>query len=188
VLLLKSVTESYSAGAQETGWRAARRGVVLVLLVAVPLVFDTSVWPAFALPKFTAAALGASIALVLAAAEWMARRTLPPWRTGLSGPVVLVVAWTSVSAAASSDLRTSLFGSRESFNGLITATVFAVIFLTTAGAFHASGVKTALGLLWFGTGSAVLFYGALQLRPGWDPIPWVPFADLGVIWSKQGPA
>ncbi|MDQ3978486.1 MAG: hypothetical protein M3314_02900, partial [Actinomycetota bacterium] len=99
-----------STGAEETGWRAARRAVVLVLLVAVPLVFDTSVWPVFTLPKFTVAALGASIGLVLTAAEWGARRPVAPWETGLSGPVALVVGWTTVSAATSSELSTSILG------------------------------------------------------------------------------
>ncbi|MDQ3978884.1 MAG: O-antigen ligase family protein [Actinomycetota bacterium] len=175
-----------STGPAETGWRAARRAVVLVLLVAVPLVFDTTVWPVFTLPKFTVAALGASIGLVLTAAEWVARRPVAPWETGLSGPVALVVGWTTVSAATSSELSTSILGSRESLNGLVTFALFAVIFLTTANAFDTPRVKTALSVLWFGSGSAVLVYGALQLHDRWDPVPWVPFADLGAIWSTLG--
>ncbi len=49
-----------------TSWPAARRAVVLVLIVAVPVVFDTSVRPAFALPKFTVLVLGAVVLLALA--------------------------------------------------------------------------------------------------------------------------
>ena len=159
---------------------------MLALLVAVPLVFDTTVWPVFALPKFTLTAIGAVVALGLAVGEGVVSRTAGPWRTRLSLPVFLVVGWTAASAAGGSDVGRSLLGSRESWNGLAATVAFAVVFVTVARAFDASHVKLALGVLWFGTGSAVLLYGAAQLLPGWDPIRWVPFADLGAVWSTLG--
>ena len=182
-----SMTVVYSAREDETRWLAGRRAVVLLLLVAVPLVFDTSVTPTFALPKFTVAAVGAALALTLAVAEWLRRRSPVPWRTGLTGPVLLVVGWAAVSAAASSDRATSVFGARESINGLATVVVFAVVFWTVAGTFAgASHLKLALWALWYGGGTGVLLYGALQLHGEWDPIPWVPIENVGVIWSTLG--
>lgn len=55
--------------AVESPWRTGRRSVLLVLIVAVPVVFDTSVRPAFALPKVTVVSLGALLVVVLTVVE-----------------------------------------------------------------------------------------------------------------------
>ena len=172
--------------AVETRWRAGRRAVLLVLLVAVPLVFDTGVRPPFALPKLTVTAVGALLILVLAGAEWAIRRSPPRWRNPLAVPVLLLLAWTAVSAAASEAPGTSLLGARESLNGLVTAAILAVLFFAVAEAFDSSHVRTTLSVLWFGAGGPVLLYGAIQVPDGWDPIPWPTSADEWPVWSTLG--
>ena len=180
------MTEAYSGTTLETRWRAARRAVLLTLLVAVPLVFDTSVWPVFALPKFTVAVSGALLILGLAAMERLVGRAATTRGTLMSVPVFLVVSWTAVCAVATGDVRISVVGSRETYNGLATMAAFAVVFMTAARDFDKAHVEHALYVLWFGSGTAVLLYGAVQLHGEWDPIHWVPFADVGSIWSTLG--
>ncbi|HEX2043410.1 MAG TPA: O-antigen ligase family protein [Acidimicrobiales bacterium] len=175
----------------EGRWRAARRGVLIVLLVAVPVVFDTGVRPVFALPKLTVATLGAVVLLVLGAGERALRRPGRLRTNPLAVPVVLLVVWAAVSAVASPDPVTSLVGHRESLNGVLTTTVLAVLFFAAADGFDVSGVRMALSVLWFGGACVVLAYGALQLADrvtsGFhlDPIEWMNTPD-GAIWSTLG--
>lgn len=175
----------------EGGWRAARRGVVLALLVAVPVVFDTAVRPVFALPKLTVATLGAVVVLALGAGERALRRSGPLRTIPLAVPVALLVVWTAVSAVASADPVTSLVGDRESLNGVLSTTVLGVLFFAAADGFDASGVRKALSALWFGGGGVVLAYGALQLADrvasdsNLDPIEWMNTPG-GAIWSTLG--
>ncbi len=176
----------------ETSWRAARRAVVLTLVVAVPVVFDTTVRPAFALPKFTVVALGAVLLIALTLVERALWRTDSLSANGLKVPVLLLVAWTAVAAGASGDPGTSVFGDRESFNGLATSLGLVALFFAAADAFDGARVRTALGVLWFGAGGAVLLYAAVQLRDHvaggrhWDPIRWLNAPDDWATWSTLG--
>ncbi|HEX2192804.1 MAG TPA: O-antigen ligase family protein [Acidimicrobiales bacterium] len=176
----------------ETPWRRGRRAVVLVLVVAVPVVFDTSVRPVFALPKFTVAVLGALLLVALAVGERVFGRSAPLRGNRLEVPVLLLVGWAAFTAAASADPRTSVFGNRESLNGLVTSLAFVVLFFAAADAFDGGRIRTALGALWFGAGGTVLLYAAVQLRdhvagaPGWDPIRWMNAPDDWAAWSTLG--
>lgn len=176
---------------REGGWRAARRGVVLVLLVAVPVVFDTAVRPVFALPKLTVATLGALVVLALGVGERALRRSARLRTNPLAAPVALLVAWAAVTAVASADPGTSLVGDRESLDGVLTTTVLAVLFFAAADGFDVSDVRMALSVLWFGGGGVVLAYGALQLvdrvtsGSRLDPIEWMNAPDRA-IWSTLG--
>ena len=142
--------------------------------------------PAFALPKLTVTAVGALLILALAGAEWAVRRSPPRWRNPLAVPVLLLLAWTTVSAAASEDRGTGILGARESLNGLLTAAILAVLFFAVAEAFDSSHVRTAHLVLWFGAGGPALLYGALQVPDGWDPRPGPSSADEWPIWSTLG--
>ncbi len=187
-----AVPERAVGAGDECRWRAGRRAMLLSLLVAVPLVFDPRVRPAFALPKFTVAALGALLIVAFAGAEYLTRRSLPRWRNGLERPALLLLAWTAVSAAASPDPATSVIGFRESMNGLATAAVYVIVFSAVAEAFDRVGARRALSVLWFASGGAVLLYGAAQLHDRlvagarWDPIPWANEPGERVIWSTLG--
>lgn len=166
--------------------------MVLVLVVAVPLVFDTSVRPVFALPKFTIAALGALLLVMLAVAERALGYSVSRWGNGLEVPVLVLVGWTAFAAAAGGDPRASVFGDRESLNGLVTSLTFVVLFFSAAEAFDAARVRTALAALWFAAGGAVLFYAVVQLRDHvaegrrWDPIRWRNAPDDWAMWSTLG--
>ncbi|MDQ4068568.1 MAG: hypothetical protein M3203_03690, partial [Actinomycetota bacterium] len=172
-------------------WRAARQAVLLVMAIAVPVVFDTGVRPSFALPKVTVLAAGASVLVALALAEW-ARRGAWPWRNRLELTVLAFLAWTALSAVASDEPRRSLLGARESLNGLVTVAVLVVVFFAAARDFEVGRVRTALAVLWFGAGGAVLAYGAVQLGDrlthggSWDPVPWSNPLGAGAIWSTLG--
>jgi O-antigen ligase len=153
-----------------------------VLLVAVPLVFDASVWPAFALPKFTVLAVGAGLLVSLALVPNERRHGRR--RDGLELPVLALLAWTAASAVASPNPRTSILGGRETLNGLAASAIFAAIFFAAAGAFDRSHVRSALSLLWFGAAFPVLLYGAVQVT-GLDPIAWRS-SGVAPIWSTLG--
>ncbi|MDQ4098167.1 MAG: O-antigen ligase family protein, partial [Actinomycetota bacterium] len=178
----------------ETRWRAGCRAVLLVLLVAVPVVFDTSVRPAFALPKFTVVALGAVLVAGLAAVGHLVARRSPSRRraNGLGVAVLALLGWTAVSAVASDDPGTALVGARESLDGFVTLAALVTLFFAVSWSFDRSHVRTALAVLWFGGAGPVLLYAAVQLRDrvagggGWDPVAWRNWPGDDAIWSTLG--
>jgi O-antigen ligase len=132
------------------------------------------------------------VVLALAVGERAGGRPAPPWRNVLALPVGLLLLWTAVSALASPDPSTSVFGARESLNGVLTTVVLAVLFFAAAQSFDRATAKTALSVLFLGGGGVVLAYGGLQLADRvapsvrLDPVPWVsPFGEK-VIWSTLG--
>ena len=178
----------------ETRWRAGCRAVLLVLLVAVPVVFDTGVRPAFALPKFTVVALGAVLVAGLAAARHLlsGRSRSRRRANGLGVAVLALLGWTAVSVVTSDDPRAALVGARESLDGLVTLAALVALFFAVSWSFDRSHVRTALAVLWFGGGGSVLLYAAVQLRDrvagggGWDPVAWRNWPGDDAIWSTLG--
>lgn len=176
---------------RETPWRAARRGVVVFLLVAVPVVFDPYSSGGFRLPKLLVVIGGASVILVL----WLCepspqRRSILPLRS-VGGALGVWLLWMCVSALSSRSPRTSLLGTQTSYNGVLTAATLIVVFAACAEAFDKATARAALLALWFGGGGITLLYGALQLHdllfagPRWDPVAWdAGFGDT--LWSTIG--
>jgi O-antigen ligase len=158
--------------------------------VSVPLVFDPRQGHAGGRPKYAVVLVGALGAAALLVREaWAGRR---PWGGNwLRWPVLGLLAWTALSAAASDHRGTALSGFPGSYDGLWTAAALAVVFAATAAAFRAGNVRRALLALWFGAGAGVLAFGLGQLQDrlfwphqGWDwarpsIAPWTIGSTLG---------
>ena len=180
------------APATGSRWQASSRAVVILLVAAVPIVFDPSVRPSFALPKFTVVALAAALLATLQVGEWIRAPAGRRVRNGLEMPVLLLLGWTALSAAASDDPGRAVLGGRESLDGLAALTALVVVFFAAARVLHRRHVRTVLSVLLFGGGGAVLLYAAVQLRDRtvgggrWDPVAWRNWPSEDAVWSTLG--
>ena len=109
-------------------WRAARKAVVLVLLVMVPAAFDPKTFDVFNLTKYTVVMVGFLVLAALWAVEWVRRGRAPLWRNGLEWPVIALLAWTAVTTALSTNPRISVLGFYKSYDGLYSTLAFGLIF------------------------------------------------------------
>lgn len=141
-----------------------KTGLVLVLVVAVPVVFDSRNIDSYNLTKFTSTVIGALAVIALWAVEAVSPGRRPRWRNGLHWPVVALVAWTALATATSVSPRVSIIGSYSTNDGLVAAAALAVIFFAVVQAVAMDRVKAVLSLLYFGTGGIVVGYGLIQLH------------------------
>jgi O-antigen ligase len=150
--------------------------VILALLVLVPLAFDTGTSELAAMPKYTLVVEGAIVLAALWALEWLTTRTRPWLANGLHIPVLLLVGWTALTTATSSNPRVSLLGYHGSYDGLTATVALAVVFFAAADAFSMADVKKLFAFAYFGAGGVALFVGLFQLHdlvlggPAWDPL------------------
>ena len=158
--------------------RAMRAVGVMVLSVAVPVVFDPHAGDVFNLPKYTVSVIGALALAGLWVVGSVHHREVPRWRNGLQWAVAALVGWTAISAVTGLDLRVSLLGNYDSYDGLYLAAAAGVIMMTAAEAFDADDVRKVLAAVAFCGGTVVVVYGLIQL-PGtlwhgahWDFINW----------------
>lgn len=142
----------------------AKTGLIFVLVVAVPLVFDSRGVDVYNLTKFTSTVIGALAIIALWAVEAVSPGSRPRWRNGLHWPVLGLLAWTALATATSVSPRVSILGSHSTNDGLAAAAALAVIFFAVVQAVAMDRVKAVLSLLYFGAGGITVGYGLLQLR------------------------
>ncbi|HUP68294.1 MAG TPA: O-antigen ligase family protein [Acidimicrobiales bacterium] len=172
----------------------ARRGLLLLLAVAVPVVFDARTVDVFNVSKFAVLVVGAAALVGLLATDAVRHRPVFR-RTGLEWPVLGLLALTALDTAFSRNPRLSLLGAYGSYDGLLAAVAFAVVFFAVAWSFGARQLRTVLTVLYVGAGGLVVAYGLLQVHdrtwPGsrWDWVHWgesASFAKGTAIWSTLG--
>ncbi|MHB8671990.1 MAG: O-antigen ligase family protein, partial [Acidimicrobiales bacterium] len=174
-------------------WRAARRVVLVVGLVAVPVVFDTGSADVFNLVKATVLVVLALGLAGLATAEALRTGRWPRWRHGLAVPALALVGWMALATAASTHPRLSLLGAYGSYDGLVVTAALVVVLFGVAEAFEPPELGRLLWVLFVGAGGPVVVYGALQLHDRllgggrWDWVHWgaLSFANAS-IWSSFG--
>jgi O-antigen ligase len=165
--------------------RAAARVLLMGLAVAVPLVSDPRPGAARSLPRMVLLVAGAVVAGALARPR-LTRLHALHWA------VLGWLGWVAISAAAAPDRELAVLGLRGSYDGLLSAAAFALVFLAATAAFRARDVERLLSALWFGAGGPVLLYGLAQLvdrltspappRPPWGglyPATWTISSTLG---------
>ncbi len=191
VLVVRTVASM--ARASES-WATGRRAVLIVLLVAVPVVFDPGTAEVFNLTKFTLLTLACLVVALLWSAE-LAFTDRPLRWSGLHWAVAALVAWTAACTAMSVSPRLSVLGAYASYDGLYAAAAFALLFAAVADAFSIAHVRAVLTVLFLGGGGLCVLYGAFQLHDRywrgsrWDWVGWaesVTFSKDREIWSSFG--
>ena len=169
-----SVARLTAAGARPGAVVAsAKTGLVLVLVVAVPLVFNSRGVDSYNLTKFTFTVIGALAIIALWAVEAVSPGSRPRWRNGLHWPVLGLLTWTALATATSVSPRVSLLGSYSTNDGLAAAAALAVIFFAVVQAVAMDRVKAVLSLLYFGAGGITVGYGLFQLHDRlWGGADW----------------
>ena len=158
--------------------RGSRAGVVTILAVFLPVIFDPTTQDVFNIPKYTLAVVGALVLSGLWVVESVHERRPPSFRNGLQWLVAAVTAWTAVSAFTGVDLHVSLLGDYGSYDGLYLMLAMAVLMMSAAEAFDASDLRKLLGAFCFGGAGVVALYGLLQLHDSifhgsrWDFLAW----------------
>ena len=171
-------------------FRAARAGVLMVLALVIPILFDPHTHEAFDLPKYTVLVAGALVIAGLEVAGAVRTGHLPLLRPGIVALMAAWALWTTVSTFTSVDVHLSLLGYRGSYDGLYATLAFSVIVLSTAEAFDPADIPRVIGVLGIAAGSVVATYGLVQLHDftlhgtPWDFVHWkagVPnvFSTLG---------
>lgn len=143
---------------------SAKTGMVLILVVAVPVVFDPRGADSYNLTKFTFTVIGALAIIAMWAVEAVSPGKRSRWRNGLHWPVLGLLTWTLVATATSVSPRVSILGSLTTNDGLIAATALAVIFFAVVQTVAIGRVKAVLSLLYFGAGGLTVGYGLIQLH------------------------
>lgn len=178
---------------------SVKTGLVLVLVVAVPVVFDSRGVDSYNLTKFTSTVIGALAVTALWAVEAVSPGRRSRWRNGLHWPVAGMVAWTVLATATSVSPRVSIVGSNSTNDGLLAAAALAVIFFAVVQAVAIDRIKAVLSLLYFGAGGIIVGYGLIQLHDrlfGGDEWDWIgtagrlstdSFADGGIFATFGNP-
>lgn len=167
--------------------------LIVLLVVGVPLAFDTRTGDVFNLTKFTVVVIGVLTLTALVALEW-ARTDKPPlMRNGLQWPVAALVIWTAATTITSTNVRVSLLGFYKSYDGLFTTVAVTAFFFLVVHLITINHVRAVLSVLYFGAGSLAVLYGLLQLHdrtfsgPHWDWVNWGSAAFVGSsIWATFG--
>ncbi len=148
--------------------------LTISVLVLVPLIFSTSFYTKFSLPKFVVLLIGSSLLLVLLALKSAGDKTsaslVPrPFKSRIVKVVCLYVVLIAVSSLFGVAPVVSLFGSHFNYMGLITRLCFFVLFIALIISVGESEDRLRK-VLWpmVGTGFIVALYGVAQAF-GIDP-------------------
>lgn len=142
----------------------------MLVIALVPLVFSTSVYRIYVLPKFSVLLVGSALVLLLLGLTGLGSAG---WISVLRSRHVVLALLFFCAAAISTLLGTvplaSLFGSFQSEMGLLTRLCFLICFvaLIVAVGYNAKRFTTAAWVI-AGTGLLVAVYAFLQFF-GWDP-------------------
>ena len=193
-LLVYLITGIATVAQGEDGWRAARKAVLLVLLVLVPVTFDPKTFDVFNVTKYNFLAIGGWVLAGLWVIEGVRTKRVPAWRNGLQWPVLFLVSWTVLSTISSVNPRLSLLGAYGSYDGLYATFGFAMVLFAAVEAFRADDVKVALSVFYFGAGGLSVLYGVIQLHDHifqsekhWDWVRWGEASfKTSTIWSTMG--
>ncbi|HUP68632.1 MAG TPA: O-antigen ligase family protein [Acidimicrobiales bacterium] len=170
------------------------RAVLLVLLAAIPVLFDPRTQDVFNVTRFTLVVVSAFALGGLLLAGRVRGEEGGPWRNGLHWPVLALVAWTAMATAASLNPRLSLLGDYQSYDGLYSTMAFALVFFAIARVFTIDHMKMAVSVLFFAGGGLCVLYGLMQLHDrqwggSWDWVNWGKagsFSATSAIWSTFG--
>lgn len=141
--------------------RGLVRAVVVAMAVGVTVVFDPRSGYYAAGPKWRLLLVGGALAGIVVLA--VRRRGLAGVAANpLRGPVLVLVAWTAVSAVASGHRHVALVGFPGSYDGLWTALALAALFFAAA-ALSPGDVRPVLRGLWFVAAPVVVAVGLIEL-------------------------
>lgn len=173
---------------------AVNVGILLVAAALVPAAFDQKTLDGFNLTKFTVM-VEAALAFTCVAAIRKARLNKGLlWRSGLEWPVLAGLGSAAASTVFSANPRLSVLGAYSSYDGLVSAAAFALLFFGIVSTFALPDVRTLVSVLFFGAGGLTVLYGVLQLHDHvssgsskWDWVKWGPASFAGAsIWSTMG--
>ncbi len=160
-----------------------RLWLIVFLMAAVPLAFNTDTFDVFNLTKFTLVTLATIVIAGLWILEMVQRKKLLYPRTGIELPMLALLAASAVATATTFSRVVSILGFYKSYDGLISIAVFTVLGLATAEVFDDKRqVRAALYSLVLGGGLLSAVYGVLQY------VTFTTEGRLKLDWELWGPA
>lgn len=156
-----------------------RQVVLVVVLVAMPSLFDPTTVEVDNLPRLVVLLVAGVLLLGIwgVDAVWSGWR---PWRlvNGLQWVLLAIVAWFGVTTVTSVEPRLSLLGRDGSYEGFVLLAALAVVTLALAESFTARALPALLRVV-VASAVPVLVYGVIQLygfdvdkSSPWDFVRW----------------
>lgn len=180
-------------GSRRCSWQNAAIGVLLALLVAVPVVFDSTTADVFNLTKFTIVLIGSLVLAFLVIGDRIQHGHRFLWRNGLQWPLLAFLAWTLVATLANPSIRVGLVGFYKSYDGFISHLAFVFLFFTIVHVVTINDIRPILSVLFLGAGGLVVLYGIAQIHDltfqeaTWDWVEWGSSpGGFSAIWSGLG--
>lgn len=173
-------------------FRGVTKIILIVLATLVPVIFYTGTVDTFNITKYSVVLVGAT----LMAAIWIVRtvhtRRAVPVATMLRWPVLALLLWTGITTLTSSNIRISLLGQYDDYEGLYLAIAFAIVFYVTYLSFRLGDLLKVVTVFFLLGGGLEIVYGALQLHDRmfggtpWDWVHWDLTTFSGTVWGTFG--